>query len=137
MKIALTAMAVALAACSNPTVSETPQLTTADVSETPDATASQYTDAEQTAILTESIELVYGGEPQPEWFGAFAGINVRDGVAHVTTSLRESDADLAEPMCRDIAAATYDDNAEPIGVTRVEISFGRIHEIVECAVPSL
>lgn len=129
MKRSLAVIALALAGCSAPAATEqAPE-------DTP--TPGRYTDAEQADILAESIEIVHGTDPQPAWYGSFIDLTVEDRWAYVSTSLTEADADLADSMCRDIAAITYDDNAEPIGVTDVLIYGAGNVDLVDCDVPEL
>ena len=90
--------------------------------------------AGMTALLNDSIEVVYASEPQPEWYPALKDMSVsNDGWAAVITS----NPDYAEAMCRDIASVTFDDDAKPIGVTDV-IVFDLAGEVLtECDVPEL
>lgn len=127
MKNALTLILVVLAACSSPATTGGE----ADATATP----GRYTDAEQAELLAESIEIVYAGEPQPDWYSAFVGLEVEDRWAYVNTTLTEAEADLADSMCRDIAAVTFDDDAEPIGVTDVLIYGDGGADLVDCDVP--
>jgi hypothetical protein len=105
-----------LAACSAPAADP-------EEPEEPDPTPSPegYTPAEQSAILAESIDLVYcGSDPVPEWCAAFVDVAVDDtGWANVRTTL--TDAAAADVMCTAIAGVTYDDDAEPIGVHDVMV----------------
>jgi ABC-type glycerol-3-phosphate transport system substrate-binding protein len=89
------------------------------------------------AALVESIEIVYGSDPQPDWYaylGSSPDVAVRDGVAVVATSLDAGDEAIAETMCANIAAVTFDDNAEPIGISDVVILAGG-EAIAECETP--
>lgn len=102
-------------------------------SATPEATPvpDRYTDAEQTELLFESIEIVHGSEPQPAWYPAFVDLHVEDGWANVVTA----DASVAEAMCAAIAAVTFDDDAQPIGVRAVMV-FGPTGDVLtDCDVP--
>jgi hypothetical protein len=122
---ALCAIAIVVTACTT-VVSDTPP---------PTATSGKYTDAAQAEILTESIELVYGTDPQPDWYPAFIDLRVEDRWAYVRTTLSETDVALADGMCANIAAATFDDDAEPIGVTDVLIFGTGNIDLADCDVP--
>lgn len=132
MKRSLVLFALPIAACSGPAATPEPEEPEDAVPSVP----AGYTDAEQTAILAESIELVYGSDPQPEWYPAFIELVVEDRWAYVATTLTDADAALVETMCRDIAAITFDDNAEPIGVTDVLIGGAGNVDLFDCDVPA-
>ena len=85
--------------------------------------------AEMTALLNDSIEVVYGSEPQPDWYPALQDLSVsNDGWAAVVTS----NPDFAEAMCQNIAAVTFDDNTEPIGVTDVIVFDAAGEVLTDC-----
>jgi len=112
------ALLFVLAACSSP--DPTPEPTPEPAEPTP--TPGRYTDAEQAALLDESIGIVYcDTTPSPEWCGVYRELVVEDRWAYVLTTLSEGDEEFADSMCRDIATVTYDDEAQPIGVTDVLI----------------
>lgn len=118
-----------LAGCGADTPPEEPADESVEASVRPDP---QAENAEMTALLNESIEIVYGSEPQPDWYPALQDLSVsNDGWAAVVTSNPE----FAEAMCVNIAAVTFDDNAEPIGVTDV-IVFDQAGDVLtDCDVP--
>ena len=134
MKTALAFLLVVLAACSEPDFpTPEPDPTAADADET--ATPGTYTDAEQAAILEDSIGIVYcDEEPKPEWCSAYQSLEVEDGWAYISSSLGGGDAAFAEGMCADIAAVTYDDDAELIGVTDVQIYAAGGQALADCDV---
>jgi hypothetical protein len=126
-------LAVVLTACTpGGSASAAPGgLATAD----PPTTVEGYSEAEQTSILSQSIELLYATDPQPEWYASFLSVDVADQWAEVRTSLSEADVELAESMCRDTAAATFDDDAQPIGVTDVLVFGTGGVDLADCDVP--
>lgn len=124
-----------LAACS-PSAAETPDAEPPVEEPSVTTPASGYSDAEQAAILDESIGLVYGTEPQANWFSAYRELIVEDGWAYINTTLTTAELPLAEGMCQNIAAITFDDNAEPIGVTDVLIFGLDMEGLTDCDVVS-
>lgn len=91
-------------------------------------------DAVMTALLNDSIEVVFADEPQPDWYPALKDMSVSfDGWAAVITSNPE----FADAMCRDIASVTFDDDAEPIGVTDVIVFDLAGDVLTDCDVPEL
>ena len=122
--VALCVIALTIAACTQ-TMSDT---------DVPALSSGGRFDLEKADILTESIGLVYGTDPQPDWYPAFEHLTVKLGGARVYTTLTEADAALAETMCRDIASITYDDDAEPIGVTDVYIFGVENVDLADCGV---
>lgn len=122
MKRGTLVVVLVLAACSAPAPDPTPR---------PTPEPAGYTDAEQTALLLDSIDIVYcGSEPVAEWCPTIRDVAVEDGWAYVITS----NPDMAESICTAIAAATYDDNAEPIGVTDVMVGGLDSEPITDCDV---
>jgi hypothetical protein len=127
--------ALALAGCVGPDPNgsrpePTPSFEAPTVPTVPDG----YTPAEQTAILTESIGLVYcDTAPSPDWCANFIRVEVDTwGWANVYsrfTGRLAGDPERAESMCTAIAAATYDDDAEPIGVHDVMV-FGSLGDVL-------
>jgi hypothetical protein len=85
-----------------------------------------YTDAEKEALTRKGIELVYGTDPQPDWYPDLHIVDGQIDLAVDGTSLfvAATSAALADQMCREIAAVAYDDNAEPIGWRHVHIQVG-------------
>jgi hypothetical protein len=129
------AVALVLVACSSPAATPDPTADpTADLTANATATAGAYTDAEQADILAENIDRMYAEDTQFTWYPAFVELTVEDGWAYVTTTMTESDADLADSACRDIAAAAFENFIEPIGVMNVRISGGG-GDLVDCEVP--
>jgi len=88
--------------------------------------------AGMTALLNDSIEVVFADESQPEWYPALKDMSVsNDGWAAVISS----NPDFAEAMCRDIASVTFDDDATPIGVTDVMVFDLAGEALTDCDVP--
>ena len=93
----------------------------------------RYTDVEQTALLAESIDIVYcGSEAKPDWCPWFDRVAVDERWAEVHTDLSEAEMAVAESMCSDIASVTSDHDAEPIGVTHVLILGAGGAELTDC-----
>jgi hypothetical protein len=132
--LAVLTLTLTMVACSSPAATPDP---TADLTPTPDstATAGAYTDAEQADILAENIDRTYAEDTRYTWYPAFVELTVEDGSANVRTTLTEADADLANSMCRDIAAVAFENFIEPIGVTDVQIFGNEGDDFVDCDVP--
>lgn len=86
---------------------------------------SERTDDERAALMRDSIELVYGTDPQPDWWSY---LNIVDGEIDLLTdgnslfvAAPSIPDDLAQRMCQDIAAVVFDADAEPIGIRHVHI----------------
>lgn len=90
-----------------------------------------YTDAEQLELLREGIDLVYGTDPRPEWYPTITDMHVEDGWAYVVTQAPA----LADVICAGIAAVTYDDDAEPIGVDAVMVFDTAGNDLADCDTP--
>lgn len=96
----------------------------------PVPTIAGYSDAEKTALVAENIDLVYCGEkPRPEWCKSLHRVDGAPDVAVEGTSLfvattmasTSKARKLADDMCTAIAAASFDENAQPIGFYHVHI----------------
>src|SRR6187549_3540949 len=97
-----------LAGCSDSTSpsppADTPEPTPEATQEASATAGAGYTDTEQADILAENIDRMYAEDTQYTWYPAFVELTVEDGSAYVRTTLTETDTDVAESMCQDIAA---------------------------------
>jgi hypothetical protein len=129
MKRLLLAPAVLfVAACSS---AASTRLTTESPTSAPVVTdPAGYTDAQKTDLARENIDVVYCGEdPKPAWCKILHRVKgvpdlIVDGTRlFVATTAADSKASrkLGASMCADIASASFDDNAEPIGYRHVHV----------------
>jgi hypothetical protein len=89
-----------------------------------------YTDEEKEALAAENIDVVYcGSRPFASWCEYLALVDGKPDIAVDGTSLfiavkRRTPTRQAERLCRDLAIASFDDNAEPIGYLHVHVQAG-------------
>lgn len=92
--------------------------------------AAGRTNDEKTALARENIDIVHCGEtPTPDWCEILHRVDgvpdlVVEGTSlFVATTVADSPEArvLGDSMCRAIAAASFDDNAQPIGYRHVHV----------------
>ena len=98
------------------------------------------TEAETIRTVTESIDLLFCGEPPtPEWCQNLIltdsgyDIGLEGSILNIATNL--APGDLARELCAAVAAVHFDEDAEPLGFTHVEVG-GQTREVIaECDIP--
>lgn len=133
--VALVAILV-LAGCDGAASPDTPSRPPA--SQAADPSIAGYSDADQERIVRETIAELFCSEPASAWcryIGDPPDV-VADGMSLFIGVARSMPTALAEELCRDLAFARFDENAEPVGYINVHVQAGPEDFRADCDAPN-